>query len=112
MQRNMVSQDGLAQILAEYRMRLEEVLGDSLNSVILYGSQARADATLDSDVDVLCVMNEPVDYGELIKKTSYVTAELSLKYDVVLSRSFVSVQDYHARQRTFLMNVRREGVPV
>ena len=108
----MISQNRLRQILKEYRTRLEEMLGEDLDSIVLYGSQARGDAIEGSDIDVLCVMKKPFDYGELILRTSEITAEISLKYDVVLSRSFVRLEDYKSRQTPFLMNVRREGVAV
>ena len=108
----MDSQYRLERILAEYREQLREVLGDDLDSVVLFGSQARGDAADDSDIDVLCIMKDPFDYGELILKTSQITGDTSLKHDVVLSRAFTTVEDYEARQTPFLMNVRREGVPV
>jgi len=108
----MISRKQLRQILKEYRAALEKVLGDDLHAIILYGSQARGDAVEGSDIDVLCVMKRPVDYGELILRTSNITAEISLKYDVVLSRSFARLDDFKTRQTPFLMNVRREGVAV
>jgi predicted nucleotidyltransferase len=108
----MISQTRLRQILKEYRTRLEETLGEDLDSIVLYGSQARGDAVEGSDIDVLCVMKRPFDYGELILRTSEITSEISLKYDVVLSRSFARLEDYKTRQTPFLMNVRREGVAV
>lgn len=99
-------------ILAEYRVRLAALLGDNLESVVLYGSRARGDAEEGSDIDVLCVMRRPFDYGEMIEATSEVTAEISLKYDVVLSRAFVTLDDYRFRKTPFLANVRREGVAI
>jgi len=108
----MISQERLRQILKEYRARLQEVLGDDLNSMVLYGFQARGEAVAGSDIDVLCVMKKPFDYGELILRTSEITAEISLKHDVVLSRSFARLEDYKTRQTPFLMNVRREGVAI
>jgi len=106
----MNSQNRLQEILAEYRKRLEEILRDELDALVLYGSQARGDAEEGSDIDVLCVIKGPFDYGELIERTSEASAELSLKYDVVLSRAFVTRQDFESRDIPFLMNVRREGV--
>ncbi len=108
----MISQGRLKRILKEYRTELKKVLGEDLDSIVLYGSQARGDAVEGSDIDVLCVMKTPFDYGDLILRTSEITAELSLKYDVVLSRSFARLEDYKTRQTPFLMNVRREGVAV
>ncbi|MBS3933552.1 MAG: nucleotidyltransferase domain-containing protein [Truepera sp.] len=100
----------IQQILAEYRARLATLLGDNLESVVLYGSRARGDAEEGSDIDVLCVMRRPFDYGEMIERTSEATAEISLKYDVVISRAFVTRDDYRFRKTPFLTNVRREGV--
>ena len=56
----MISQERLRQILKEYRARLQEVLGDDLNSMVLYGFQARGEAVEGSDIDVLCVMKKPL----------------------------------------------------
>jgi hypothetical protein len=50
------------------------------------------------------------DYGEMLERTSEATAETSLKYDVVLSRAFVTGDEYRGRKTPFLTNVRREGV--
>lgn len=108
----MISRRQLRKILKEYRAALQEVLGDDLHSTILYGSQARGDAVEGSDIDVLCVMKRPFNYGDLILRTSDITAEISLKYDVVLSRSFARLEDFKTRQTPFLMNIRREGVTV
>jgi uncharacterized protein len=106
----MKTSDRVGQTIEEYQARLAEILGDNLHTVILYGSRARGDAAEDSDIDVLCVMEGPFDYGDLLDRTSEATAEISLKYDVVLSRTFVTGQDYASRKTPFLMNVRREGV--
>jgi len=102
----------IEQIVGEYRDRLAEILGEELESVVLYGSQARGDAEEGSDIDVLCVMRIPFDYGALIKRTAEAAAQISLKYDVVISTAFVISEDYRTRNTPFLMNVRREGVAV
>lgn len=102
----------VAQIVGQYRARLEAILGDDLESIVLYGSQARGDAEEGSDIDVLCVVRTLLDYGDLIERTSNAAAQLSLEYDVVISTAFVRSEDYRTRNTPFLMNVRREGVTV
>lgn len=99
-------------ILDEYRQALVAILGGELDSVILYGSQARGHPDEGSDVDVLCIMTSQVDYGELIRRTSEITAQLSLKYDVVISRAFICREDYESRRTPFLMNVHKEQIAI
>ncbi len=108
----MESGDRVRQIVTEYRERLREVLGDALDSIVLYGSQARGAATPESDIDVLCIMKRPFNYGELVLRTAGVSADVSLEHDVVVSTAFVTRADYETRNTPFLMNVRREALVV
>jgi predicted nucleotidyltransferase len=98
-------------LVREYRQGLEALFGDQLADVILYGSFARGEGRDDSDIDVLCVLRGPVDYADTLRRSSELTAGLSLAYGVVLSRVFVSETDLETRTLPFFMNVRRERVP-
>jgi predicted nucleotidyltransferase len=102
----------VAAILAELRRQFEALYGPRLVQMVLYGSQARGDAEPGSDIDVLVVLQGPVDAYEEIKRTSAIVASLSLRYDVVISRVFVSSERFLHEQSPLLINVRREGVPV
>ena len=106
-----IDQSEITAIVREYREGLERLFGDQLVSVTLYGSFARGEGREDSDIDILCVLRAPFDFYEAIRKSSELTARLSLAHDVVLSRLFVSEEDLKTRGLPFFMNIRREGIP-
>jgi predicted nucleotidyltransferase len=99
-------------VLDELREGLTTLYGDRLVKVVLYGSQARGDATDDSDIDVLLVLRGPFHRAEEMKRTSRLVGDLSLKYDTLVSRQFMSDEDYRCSHTPLLLNVRREGAVV
>lgn len=50
-------------LLARIKSHLQAVYGDRLRGVVLYGSEARGEATPDSDVDILVLLTGPVALG-------------------------------------------------
>jgi predicted nucleotidyltransferase len=108
----MISNEHLRRIIEEYRSHLVAILGDELDTLVLFGSQARGEAVEGSDIDVLCVMKNPFHYSELINQTSQPTAQVSLKYDVVISRTFVTSDVYKSKRSPFLMNVHKEQIAI
>ncbi len=102
----------VAAVVASLRQRLQAIYGDRLLELVLYGSQARGDATLGSDIDLLVVLRGPVDPLAEIGRTEEAIAALSLDVGTVISCVFVSEEQAETEQSPLLLNVRREGVRV
>ena len=105
-----MSESKQTRILETLRLEFARLLGDQIEAMLLYGSRARGVHRPDSDIDVLVVVRDLVDYGALIERTSDVVSTLSLENDVVISRAFVSKERFEREQSPFLLNVRREGI--
>ena len=99
-------------ILKTLRLRFEELYGDRLVKIFLYGSQARREAEPGSDIDVMVVLKQDVSPSAEIARTLDDVAEISLNNNVVLGCVFVSEAEFEREESPLLLNVRREGVPI
>jgi predicted nucleotidyltransferase len=102
----------LQAIVAELRDHFARLYGPRLVRLVLFGSQARGDAEPGSDIDVLVVLESPVNAAEEAALTLNFRAELSLRYNTVVSCIFMSAQRFEHERSPLLLNVRREGVTV
>jgi uncharacterized protein len=101
----------LAPLIAELKDGLQAIYASRLKMLYLFGSYARGEEQVESDVDVLVVLDRCVRYAEEIDRSSQLVGELSLKY-AVSSRVFVSEEDWRTADTPFLVNAREEAVPV
>ncbi len=99
-------------ILRELRRRLEALYGNRLVKVILFGSQARGDASPDSDIDVAIVLDGAVDPNVEIDRVVPITAQLSLENDVLISCVYISAARYASDGGLLFLNLRSEGIAV
>ena len=102
----------ISTILHQLKERLANLYGERLSAVLLYGSQARGDATQDSDIDVLIVLKEPFDAREERKRTLDAIAELSLEHGALINDVIVSEDEYRHGKGPLYREIRREGIPL
>ncbi len=107
-----LTSEKLIAILTSLQTGLEDLLGDQLEAEYLYGSHARGDARSDSDIDVLVVLREDFEYGQMLDLTSELAWKLSLENDVVVSLVFVSKEQFDQINTPFLLNIHREAIPL
>jgi len=104
--------DTTRNLMPELRKGLEDLYGDRLDRVILFGSQARGEEGPDSDIDVMIVLRGEFDYWKEVERVSWLASDLSLKGDCLISTKFISLDDYESRDYAFLRNVKRDGLLV
>lgn len=102
----------LDKLLAEFRQELENLYGDRLVDLILYGSRARGDATEDSDIDIALILKSPVSPGDEILRVGPILNRFFLEYDRLISIFPVSEENFLDRHTPILENIRGEGIRV
>jgi len=98
------------ELLNEIRNRLDEAHGSRLAGVVLYGSEARGQAGPDSDVDVLVLLTEPVDYGRDLETNLDALYPLALEIGRRISAKPVSAGEYEAVDCPLYRIAHREGI--
>lgn len=104
-------QENYKRLVEDFSRRALEKYGDEIDQIVLFGSVARGEAKINSDIDLLIIGNE--DRFVLRKKLIDVMYPLMLKYGIYISiktftpKDFVSLID-----SPFIKNIMEEGVVV
>ncbi len=99
-------------ILKEIKRYLEEKYGDKIKKVILYGSYARGEATEDSDVDVLVVVSDDLDPDDVEEYLVPLIGNFLAYWGELVTTIVIKESEFLKEQSDFLINVRKEGIPV
>jgi len=101
------------QIAEEYKSILQQIYGNELVELVLFGSYACGDYHEESDVDFAIVLFNPATRttAELMK-TAPISSQLSLKYGLMISSLPVSVQKKQTSLQSVFQNIRDEGISI
>jgi uncharacterized protein len=107
-----ITQAPQANVLRPFVTLLRQQYKERLDRIVLFGSHARGEATADSDIDLLIVLEEPLNATTELEQTSELTAQLCLDHNILISRMFMSRSRYETEQSPLLSNIRREGLTI
>jgi len=99
-------------IASKIRRVLEEIYGERLRGVYLYGSAARDQLTPDSDIDIAIILDEIKSRFEEHERTSQLGSDVSLEENTLVTFLFISEADFREGLFTIHRMIKREGVPV
>ncbi len=100
------------QIIQQCKNALTRQYGKRLKGVILYGSTARGQAAPDSDIDLLVLLEAPLDYFTELRQLVDVLYPMQLDSEQLISAKPVLVNDFEMGTVSLYRNARREGVAV
>lgn len=99
-------------LLARIKTRLQDVYGDRLRGIVLYGSEVRDEATLESDIDILVLLTGPVALGKDLRTIIHALYPLQLESERLIDATPVDIDVYEAGEFALYRNAKREGVAV
>jgi predicted nucleotidyltransferase len=101
------------QIANEYKANLQNLYGNELAELVLFGSYARGDNQTESDIDFAIVFRNPnTRPAAEIAKTSVISSRLSLKYGFMLSSLSTSLHKKQTSMQGIYQEIRKEGIVI
>jgi len=100
-------------IAHEFKAELQQLYGDELLSLILFGSHARGDFHEESDIDFAIVLkNKDIVATDEIFKITPITSTISLKYSQLITFLPVSFQKFNESRLAIYRFIKTEGIVI
>ncbi|MHB1665704.1 MAG: nucleotidyltransferase domain-containing protein [bacterium] len=102
--------DNEQKAIKEFKSELLKLFPDA--EIILFGSKARGDFDVYSDIDLLILLNIPVT-NKIEEKIVSVSGDIELKYDVVFGRLIENKQMWYSpkyQAMPIAENINKEGI--
>ena len=97
-------------LLGRVESALRGVFGDRLRGVVLYGSEARGTARPDSDIDLLVLLDGPIDLAFDLLASHNVLYPMALELGRRISAKPVDADEYETVECPLYNAVHREGL--
>ncbi|HET7711157.1 MAG TPA: nucleotidyltransferase domain-containing protein [Thermoanaerobaculia bacterium] len=94
----------------EVRPPLEAAFGSRLRGIVLFGSRARGDASADSDIDLLVLLDDPLSVGRDIDTIVEALYPLQLEIDAAIHALPARAETYERGTFALYRNAQAEGI--
>lgn len=111
----MCTERELKEIIQLMANAYSQVFGDAIEQILLYGSYARGDNTVDSDIDLVAIVHgNRKELQDKLKCIWDISSDLELKYDVIISPTVIPYDEYvkYKEDIPYYRNIQKEGVNV
>jgi len=96
-------------VLSRFRTALDEIYGDRLERVVLFGSRARGDARPDSDYDVAVFLKDAGSFWTESGRLAEIETAILYDTGAIINALPFSAGAYHS-QSPLMHELRREGL--
>ena len=102
-----------AELLQRIKAILQELYGERFRGLVLYGSVARGDSNEESDIDLLCLLEGPVNMVKEISPIVSALSDLQVEYfERIISVKAVDAAHFQRGAYPLVIEAKREGIPV
>jgi predicted nucleotidyltransferase len=99
----------LGDTVQECKDTLERHYGSQFKGLVLYGSVAREQMGVESDVDLLVLLSEPFDYFTELRRIVDLLYPIQLETEQLISAKPATIDEFRVGKLQLYRNAKREG---
>jgi len=100
----------IKRLINQIKAHLIKMYGEKVKKIILYGSYVRGEATKDSDIDILVLVDQSLNPLEVRESLSDLLFDILLEEGELISVIAVPERLFESYNSPFVLNVKKEGV--
>lgn len=100
----------ITEVVRKCRTALESHYGSRFKGLVLYGSMARDQTSITSDIDLLVLLSKPFDFFQELHQVIDLLYPIQLDTDQLISAKPASLDEFEDGSIQLYRNAKREGI--